>query len=111
MSPRSRSQPRHRRGQPQYGLTTLTCMLVDSQAKGGLEATVRIANAHLVPTKTNLAGEYRSFGELEAVCRAFRDEVNARPNRTTRRTSSCGELPRYVLCYRIPDVWERGGSQ
>ncbi|MFD9964832.1 IS21 family transposase, partial [Amycolatopsis sp. NPDC059020] len=68
-----------------YGLTIRTCMPADPQTKGGSEATVRIAKADLVPTETNLLGEYRSFGELEAACRAFCDEVNTRPHRETRR--------------------------
>jgi hypothetical protein len=46
---------------------------------------VRIAKADLVPTDTNLAEEYRVFGQLEAACRQWCEEINARPHRETRR--------------------------
>jgi len=68
-----------------YGMTIRTCVPADPQSKGGSEATVRIAKADLVPTDTNLLGEYRSFGELEAACREFCEQVNDRPHRETRR--------------------------
>lgn len=68
-----------------YGLTIRTCVPADPQSKGGSEATVRIAKADLVPTTANLLDEYRTFGELEAACRAFCVEVNDRPHRETRR--------------------------
>ena len=68
-----------------YGLTIRTCVPADPQSKGGSEATVRIAKADLVPTTANLLAEYRTFGELEAACRAFCVEVNDRPHRETRR--------------------------
>jgi hypothetical protein len=38
-----------------------------------------------VPTTANLLGEYRTFAQLEAACRDFTDEVNARTHRETRR--------------------------
>lgn len=68
-----------------YGMTIRTCVPADPQTKGGSEATVRIAKADLVPTETNLLGEYRTFGALETACRQFCDEVNAREHRETRR--------------------------
>lgn len=68
-----------------YGMTVRTCVPADPQSKGGSEATVRIAKADLVPTDANLREHYKTFGELEAACRAFCDEVNARPHRETRR--------------------------
>lgn len=68
-----------------YGLTIRTCIPADPQTKGGSEATVRIAKADLVPTMTNLLGEYRTFGQLEAACRTFCEEVNDREHRETRR--------------------------
>ncbi|MBF6163137.1 IS21 family transposase [Nocardia cyriacigeorgica] len=68
-----------------YGLTIRTCVPADPQTKGGSEATVRIAKADLVPTDTNLLGEYRTFGGLEAACRDFCAEVNDREHRKTRR--------------------------
>lgn len=68
-----------------YGTTIRTCVPADPETKGGSEATVRIAKADLVPKDVNLREEYRTFGELEAACRAFCDEVNSRIHRETRR--------------------------
>ncbi len=45
---------------------------------------MKIAKADLVPKDVNLRENYKSFGELEAACRAFCDEVNARTHRATR---------------------------
>ena len=53
-----------------YGLTIATCVPADPQSKGGIEATVRVAKADLVPTDHNLRPAYASFGELEAACEA-----------------------------------------
>jgi hypothetical protein len=68
-----------------YGTTMRTCMPADPQTKGGSENTVKIAKADLVPTNANLLGEYRDFAALEAACRDFCAEVNARIHRETRR--------------------------
>jgi len=68
-----------------YGLTIATCVPYDPASKGGSESTVKIAKADLVPARANLLGEYGSFAGLEAACRAFCGEVNARPHRVTRR--------------------------
>lgn len=69
-----------------YGLTITTCVPADPQSKGGSEATVRIAQADLVPTDTaaNLRAAYASFADLRVACTAWCDEVNARPHRVTR---------------------------
>jgi hypothetical protein len=68
-----------------YGMTIRTCVPADPQSKGGSEATVRIAKADLVPTEANLLDVYRTFGDLEAACRVFCEEVNNREHRATRR--------------------------
>jgi transposase len=68
-----------------YGMTIRTCVPADPQSKGGSEATVRVAKADIVPTKVNLAPEYRVFGQLEAACREWGEQINARPHRETRR--------------------------
>ncbi|WP_328460967.1 IS21 family transposase [Actinoplanes sp. NBC_00393] len=68
-----------------YGMTIRTCVPADPQSKGGAENTVKIAKADLVPTSTNLLDQYRSFAELEAACRDFTEQVNARIHRDTRR--------------------------
>jgi transposase len=51
-----------------YGATVHSCEPFDPESKGGVEATVRIAKADLVPTATNLRGQYASFAELVAAC-------------------------------------------
>jgi transposase len=68
-----------------YGLSIATCVVADPESKGGSEATVRIAEADLVPTEANLLPAYRTFAELAAACEAFCDQVNARAHRATRR--------------------------
>ena len=78
-------QPADRRGGRHYGLTIATCVPADPQSKGGLEATVRIAKADLVPTDHNLRGAYGDFGELERACEGFCERVNTREHRVTRR--------------------------
>nr|WP_241249774.1 IS21 family transposase [Agrococcus sp. KRD186] len=68
-----------------YGVTVLTCQPADPASKGGVEASVKLAKADLVPTGANLRDGYGSFAELEAACAAFMDEVNGRQHRITRR--------------------------
>ncbi len=68
-----------------YGVVLHTCVVADPESKGGSEATVRIANADLLPSMTNLVGEYGSFGALEVACEAFMERVNARPHGVTGR--------------------------
>lgn len=67
-----------------YGTTIRTCVPADPETKGGSESTVKIAKADLVPKDVNLREQYTTFGELEAACRAFGDEVNSRIHRATR---------------------------
>jgi hypothetical protein len=67
-----------------YGLTLTSCVPADPQAKGGSEATVRIAQGDLVPTEANLLPSYTSFAALRAACEEFCARVNARPHRATR---------------------------
>ena len=61
-----------------YGLSIATCVVADPESKGGAEATVRIAEADLVPSDANLLPAYKSFAELAAACEAFCHQVNAR---------------------------------
>ena len=51
-----------------YGVTVATCVPSDPESKGGVEATVRIAKADLVPTEANLRPEYSSWAELVVAC-------------------------------------------
>ena len=66
-----------------YGCTVETCVPFDPESNGGVEATVKIAKADLVPSGANLLQAYGSFTELEEACRAFCDRVNARVHRET----------------------------
>jgi len=67
-----------------YGLTIATCEPGDPQTKGGSEATVRIAQADLVPTRHNLREQYEDWAALERACLEFMADVNTRPHRATR---------------------------
>ncbi|GGN19708.1 hypothetical protein GCM10010109_33280 [Actinoplanes campanulatus] len=66
-----------------YGCTVATCEPFDPESKGGVEATVKIAKADLVPTNANLRPEYASFAELVTACEAWCDQVNTRAHRET----------------------------
>ena len=68
-----------------YGVTVHTCEVRDPASKGGVENTVKLAKADIVPTDTNLAEEYACFADLEAACTAFMTMVNGRVHRTTKR--------------------------
>ncbi|GHE29495.1 hypothetical protein GCM10017673_35150 [Streptosporangium violaceochromogenes] len=68
-----------------YGCVVTTCEPFDPESKGGVEATVKIAKADLVPTHANLRAGYGSFAELEAACAASSEQVNGRRHRETHR--------------------------
>jgi transposase len=68
-----------------YGVTVHTCEVRDPASKGGVENTVKLAKADIVPTDTNLADQYDTFADLEAACRSFMATVNGRVHRTTKR--------------------------
>jgi hypothetical protein len=68
-----------------YGVSIRTCAPADPQSKGGVEATVRIAKADLVPTDANLRSDYRSWAELEEACQATTDRFNGRVHAVTHR--------------------------
>ena len=46
-------------------------MPADPESKGGVERTVQIAKADLVPTDTNLRDDYACWAELVDACDAF----------------------------------------
>jgi transposase len=69
-----------------YGATIHSCEPFDPQSKGGVEATVRIAKADLVPTDANLRGEYTTLADLQTACRQWCEHVNARIHRETGTT-------------------------
>lgn len=66
-----------------YGIQVETCVVADPESKGGVEATVRVAKADLVPTEANLRDAYPSFSALADACEHFTEEVNARRHRET----------------------------
>jgi transposase len=68
-----------------YGLSVATCVVADPESKGGSEATVRVAEADIVPAEANLLPPYASFSELVSACEALSVELNGREHRTTRR--------------------------
>jgi transposase len=68
-----------------YGCKVATCVAYDPESKGGVEATVKLAKADLVPTTANLLPAYDTFAELVDACERFGERVNAREHRETRQ--------------------------
>lgn len=87
-----------------YGVTVLTCQPADPATKGGVEASVKLAKADLVPTDTNLRAEYSTFAELEKACEVFMDEVNNREHRATRRKPAAVLAEEAPRLHRIPET-------
>lgn len=87
-----------------YGITIATCLPADPESKGGVESTVRIAKADLVPTEANLLPAYRSFAELEAAAAAFMEEVNSRVHRVTRRAPIEALGDEQARLHRLPEA-------
>jgi len=85
-----------------YGVTVETCVPADPESKGGVEATVRIAKADLVPTDANLRPDYASWGELVEACDAFMAEVNGRDHRVTRRAPAAMLVEERTRLHRLP---------
>lgn len=86
-----------------YGVTIATCVPADPETKGGVEATVRIAKADLVPTDFNLLDDYASWAELGEACDTFVAEVNARPHRVTRRAPAEMACEERRHLHRLPE--------
>ena len=85
-----------------YGLSVLTCLPADAPTKGGVEATVRVAKADLVPTDANLLGSYLSWAELDSACEAVCAELNDRPHRVTRRAPAEMLVEERARLHRLP---------
>jgi transposase len=85
-----------------YGLTIATCLPADPEAKGGSEASVRIAKADLVPTQANLLDDYDSFADLERACGDFCEQVNARVHRVTRRAPAEALVEEQTRLHPLP---------
>jgi transposase len=86
-----------------YGVTVLTCQPADPASKGGVEASVKLAKADLVPTATNLLPAYESFAELETACGEFTTMINNRAHRLTRRAPTEMLAEEQVRLHRVPD--------
>lgn len=87
-----------------YAVTVLTCQPADPASKGGVQSSVKIAKADIVPKDTNLRAEYATFAEVEAACQAFMDEVNNREHRATRRKPAVMLVEEQARLHRIPDT-------
>jgi transposase len=87
-----------------YGVTIQTCVPADPQSKGGVEATVRIAKADLLPSDLNLRASYGSFAELEAACEQWMADVNTRPHRSTQEPPIIRLADEHKRLHRLPRV-------
>ena len=87
-----------------YGVTVLTCQPADPASKGGVESSVKLAKADIVPTNTNLRAEYGSFAELEEACEAFMEQLNGREHRATRRKPAVMLIEEQARLHRVPDT-------
>jgi transposase len=87
-----------------YGVTVTTCVPADPESKGGVERTVQIAKADLVPTDTNLRDDYASWAELADACDAFMVKVNGRVHRVTRRAPVEMLVDEQARLHRLADV-------
>jgi hypothetical protein len=86
-----------------YGVTVATCVPADPETKGGVERTVQIAKADLVPTDTNLRDDYASWGELVEACAEFMVKVNGREHRITRRVPAEMLVEERARLHRLSD--------
>lgn len=68
-----------------YGTVFHSCVPYDPASKGGVERSVALAKNDLVPTKTNLRPEMKSFDELEKACENFMTTVNNRVHKVTKQ--------------------------
>lgn len=87
-----------------YSVTVLTCQPADPASKGGVESSVKLAKADIVPKETNLLPEYASFAAVEAACDAFMEEVNNREHRATRRKPAVMLQEEQARLHRVPDT-------
>ena len=87
-----------------YGCKVETCVPFDPESKGGVEATVKIAKADLVPSDANLRPATAAPPGLEGACREFCGRVNGRVHRVDRRGPG-GPAGRRAgdACHPLPD--------
>ena len=86
-----------------YGCKVETCVPYDPESKGGVEATVKIAKADLVPTDANLRPAYGSFGELQAACAEFCARVNGRVHRETAEAPEARLAAEREMLHPLPE--------
>ncbi len=86
-----------------YGCKVQTCVPFDPESKGGVEATVKIAKADLVPSGANLLDAYGSFADLEEACREFCGRVNARVHRETAAVPADRLAAEREMLHPLPD--------
>jgi transposase len=86
-----------------YGCTVETCAPFDPESKGGVEATVKIAKADLVPSQANLLPAYGSFAELEGACAEFCARVNRRVHRETAAVPLARLAAEREMLHPLPD--------
>jgi transposase len=67
-----------------YGCKVETCQPFDPESKGGVEHTVKVAKADLVPASANLLPAYATFAELADACFEWCERVNTRTHRETK---------------------------
>lgn len=69
-----------------------------------MENAVKLAKADIVPTETNLLGQYGTFAEVEAACSAFVADINSRVHRSTgHRPAEMLDQERPAL-HGVPDL-------
>lgn len=68
-----------------YSTVFHSCVPFDPATKGGVERSVALAKADIVPMDINLVDEYESFAKLQEACAAFMDDVNGKQHSVTRR--------------------------
>jgi len=86
-----------------YGMQIKTCRPADPESKGGVEATVRISTADLVPTDANLLEDYENFDALKTACDQFMVRVNSRAHKETRRAPAGMLIEERAHLHPIPD--------
>ena len=86
-----------------YGCKVETCVPFDPESKGGVEATVKIAKADLVPSDANLLPAYGSFAGLEGACREFCGRVNGRVHRETAAVPADRLAAEREMLHPLPD--------
>ncbi|MDO5745781.1 MAG: IS21 family transposase, partial [Micrococcaceae bacterium] len=87
-----------------YSTAIHTCQPADPATKGGVEKTVHLAKADMVPTDANLLPSYENFAQVEAACQLFMDKVNNRVHSATLDIPSqiLQSIERTAL-HRVPD--------